>query len=142
MDAGRRRSGSQLARERTPDENGDMTLPLEGRAAVVTGAGRRAGIGFATARRLVRLGAAVLVHAWTPYDVAGYGESADEAEAAVAELRGDGRAELVQADFADPEAPAAVVGAARDAFGHLDILVVNHTRSTHSPLDEVTAEEL
>jgi 3-oxoacyl-[acyl-carrier protein] reductase len=119
-----------------------MTSPLDGRAAVVTGAGRRAGIGFATTRRLVRLGASVLVHAWTPYDVAGYGESADEAEAAVAELRADGRAELVQADFADPEAPAAVIGAAREAFGHVDILVVNHTRSTHSPLEEVTAEEL
>jgi 3-oxoacyl-[acyl-carrier protein] reductase len=116
--------------------------PLAGRTAVVTGAGRRAGIGFATARRLVRLGASVLVHAWTPYDVAGCGESPDEAEAAVAELREAGRAELVEADFADPEAPAAVIGAAREAFGHVDVLVVNHTRSSHLPLEELTVEEL
>jgi 3-oxoacyl-[acyl-carrier protein] reductase len=123
-------------------ENADMTLPLAGRAAVVTGAGRRAGIGFATARRLIRLDASVLVHAWTPYDVARYGERPDEAEAAVAELREDGRAELVQADFADPEAPADVMRTGRAAFGHVDILVVNHTRSSHVPLEELTAEHI
>jgi NAD(P)-dependent dehydrogenase (short-subunit alcohol dehydrogenase family) len=119
-----------------------VTLPLAGRVAVVTGAGRRAGIGFATARRLVRLGASVLVHAWTPYDVAEYGVEAAEPGAALAELRADGRAELFEADFADPESPAAVIGAARDAFGHVDVLVVNHTRSSHLPLAELTAEEL
>ena len=120
-----------------------MSLPLAGRAAVVTGAGRRAGIGFATARRLVRLGASVLVHSWTPYDVTEYGADADEPDAALAELRdGGGRAELVEADFADPDAPAAVIGAARDAFGNVDILVVNHTRSGHVPLEDVTAEHL
>jgi 3-oxoacyl-[acyl-carrier protein] reductase len=35
-----------------------------------------------------------------------------------------------------------VIGAARDVFGHVDILVVNHTRSSHAPLAELTAEEL
>ena len=120
-----------------------MTLPLEGRVAVVTGAGRRAGIGFATAKRLVGTGAQVLVHAWTPYDVREYGATDDEAEAAVEELRdAGGRAELIEADFADPYAPAAVIGAARDVFGHVDILVVNHTRSSHLRLEELTAEQL
>jgi 3-oxoacyl-[acyl-carrier protein] reductase len=120
-----------------------VTLPLEGRVAVVTGAGRRAGIGFATARRLVDAGASVLVHAWTPYDVREYGATEQEPEAAVAELREGGRrAELVEADFADPNAPGTVIGAARDAFGHVDVLVVNHTRSPHGPLEELTAEEL
>jgi 3-oxoacyl-[acyl-carrier protein] reductase len=120
-----------------------MTLPLDGRAAVVTGAGRRAGIGFATAGRLVQAGAAVLVHAWTPYDVREYGAPDEEAKAAVEELRAaGGRVELVEADFADPEAPAAVIGAARNAFGHMDILVVNHTRSSHVPLEELTAEHI
>ena len=120
-----------------------MTSPLHGRVAVVTGAGRRAGIGFATARRLVDAGASVLVHAWTPYDVREYGTTDDEAEAAVEELRESGRhVELIEADFADPYAPAAVIGAARDAFGHVDVLVVNHTRSSHVPLEELTAEHL
>jgi len=120
-----------------------VSLSLSGRVAVVTGAGRRAGIGFATARRLVGLGASVLVHAWTPYDVEGYGVDADEPEAVLAELRASGgRAELIQADFADQRAPASVVDAARDLFGHVDILDVNHTRSSHVPLEELTAEHL
>jgi 3-oxoacyl-[acyl-carrier protein] reductase len=120
-----------------------MTSPLAGRAAVVTGAGRRAGIGFATARRLAGLGASVLVHAWTPYDVREYGATDEEAEAAVEELRESGRqVELIEADFADPYAPAAVIEAARDAFGHVDVLVVNHTRSGHVPLEGITAEHL
>jgi 3-oxoacyl-[acyl-carrier protein] reductase len=120
-----------------------VTLPLHGRVAVVTGAGRRAGIGFATAKRLVGAGASVLVHAWTPYDVREYGATDDEAEAAVEELRdAGGRVELIEADFADPYAPVAVIGAAREVFGHVDVLVVNHTRSSHASLEELTAEEL
>jgi NAD(P)-dependent dehydrogenase (short-subunit alcohol dehydrogenase family) len=120
-----------------------VTSPLEGRVAVVTGAGRRAGIGFATARRLVAAGASVLVHAWTPYDVREYGATDEEAIAAIEELRADGgRVELVEADFADADAPARVVTAARAAFGHVDVLVVNHTRSSHVPLEELTADEL
>ena len=117
--------------------------PLTGRAAVVTGAGRRAGIGLATARRLAGDGASVLIHAWTPYDVREYGAPDEEAKAAVAELRESGsRIELIEADFADPGAPAAVIGAAVDVFGHVDILVVNHARSDHVPLDGLTADHL
>jgi 3-oxoacyl-[acyl-carrier protein] reductase len=117
--------------------------PLTGRAAVVTGAGRRAGIGFAIARRLTEAGASVLIHAWTPYDVREYGAPDEEAEAAVEELReGGSRIELVEADFADPAAPEAVIGAAVDLFGHLDVLVVNHVRSDHVRLADLTADHL
>lgn len=49
---------------------------------------------------------------------------------------------FVEADFADPDAPAAVVGAAADALGPLDILVVTHARSGHGRLADLTAEEL
>jgi 3-oxoacyl-[acyl-carrier protein] reductase len=116
---------------------------LNGRVAVVTGAARRAGIGFATVQRLVAAGASVVIHAWTPYDVEEYGGAAEEPEAALAELRAQGsRVELVEADFAAPDAPAAVIGAATEAFGHIDILVVNHTRSGELPLEEITADHL
>jgi NAD(P)-dependent dehydrogenase (short-subunit alcohol dehydrogenase family) len=47
--------------------------PLDGRVAVVTGVGRRAGIGYAISRRLLESGTAVLTQAWTPYDVASWG---------------------------------------------------------------------
>lgn len=48
----------------------------------------------------------------------------------------------LEADFADPTAPAAVVGAANDALGPLDIVVVNHARSGHGRLSDLTAEEI
>jgi 3-oxoacyl-[acyl-carrier protein] reductase len=105
--------------------------------------GRRAGIGYAIARALLESGASVLAQAWTPYDVAEYDASGDEADAVLAGLRETGgAAELVQADFADPDAPAEVFRAARDAFVHVDILVVNHARSGDATLQELTAEHL
>jgi 3-oxoacyl-[acyl-carrier protein] reductase len=45
-------------------------------------------------------------------------------------------------DFADPDAPADLFRAAREASGHIDILVVNHARSGDGRLEELTAEHL
>ncbi len=117
-----------------------MTRPLEGRTAVVTGVSRRSGIGFATARRLSSAGAAVFVHSWVHDDEF---SSSAELTAMLAELgKGEARFEHVAADFARPEQPARVIGEACKAFGHVDILVVNHTRSVHVSLSELTAEEI
>ena len=116
-----------------------MTRPLDQRTAVVTGVSRRNGIGFATSRRLSNAGAAVFVHSWVHADEF---SSPAELAATVAELRGEGSIEHVEADFADPEQPALVIAAAREAFGHLDILVVNHTRSVHVSLSELTSDEI
>jgi 3-oxoacyl-[acyl-carrier protein] reductase len=49
-------------------------LPLRGRAAIVTGASRRAGIGYAIARRLAALGASLFLHHYAPHDRAQPGE--------------------------------------------------------------------
>ena len=43
-------------------------LPLLGRVAVVTGVSRRAGIGYAIARRLAALGASLFLHHYAPHD--------------------------------------------------------------------------
>ena len=48
----------------------------------------------------------------------------------------------LEADFADPAAPARVVAAARDALGPLDVLVVNHARSGDGRLGELDAAHL
>jgi 3-oxoacyl-[acyl-carrier protein] reductase len=109
---------------------------------VVTGVGRRAGLGYAISRRLLEFGAAVLTQAWTPYDVASWGADPDESDAVSAELRKLGRVDHLQADFAQPSAPAAVFAAAREAFDHVDILVVNHTRSGDGGLADLTTEHL
>lgn len=113
---------------------------LTGRVALVTGVSRRAGIGFATTRRLVSLGAQVFAQGWTPHDAFQPWGADAEAAAAVRALGEAVRYE--EADFADPDAPAAVVAAARAAFGHVDLLVVNHARSGHGRLADTTAAEL
>ena len=88
---------------------------LAGRVAVVTGSSRN--IGRAIALELAGAGAAVVVNART---------SAAEAEAVADEIRkGGGRAAVSIADVADPGAAAALVAAAVESFGRLDILVNN-----------------
>jgi 3-oxoacyl-[acyl-carrier protein] reductase len=90
-------------------------LDLAGRAALVTGAGSREGIGFACARRLGALGARVLVTATT-----------DRAHARAHELRAAGiDAASFVADLTDPVAATALVTEALARFGRLDALVNN-----------------
>jgi 3-oxoacyl-[acyl-carrier protein] reductase len=115
-------------------------MRLEGRVALVTGVSRRAGIGFAVTRRLLREGCLVFAQGWTPHDASQPWGADPDLSAALAELGGSVR--YVEADFADPEAPSAIVIAAREAFGHIDLLIVNHARSGHGRLAETTAEQL
>jgi 3-oxoacyl-[acyl-carrier protein] reductase len=62
-------------------------------------------------------------------------------EAVLGELRAlGGRVEHIEADFADPDAPARVVRDAVEAFEHVDILVANHARSGHGRLEELSAD--
>jgi 3-oxoacyl-[acyl-carrier protein] reductase len=114
-------------------------MPLTGRTALITGASRRAGIGAAIAHRLARAGADLVLHTWSPHD-ADQPWGADDPGVLAAELREfGGRVDLREADFTDPQAPAALVRGA----GHLDILVANHARSTPwMPLEQVTASEI
>ncbi|CAN5571628.1 SDR family oxidoreductase [soil metagenome] len=110
----------------------------------MTGASRRIAIGAAVARRLVADGASVVVHSWSAHDSEqSWGADAGGAEALVDELRSQGgEVEHVPADFADPDAPVRVVDTARRAYGHLDVVVSNHARSSGQALEELTAEEL
>ncbi len=96
---------------------------LDGRIAIVTGAGR--GIGREHALELARQGAAVLVN---DLGTSGAGEGAcvgpaDEVVALIEQS--GGRAVANGADVADFEQAAAMVQQAVDVFGGLDILVNN-----------------
>ncbi|SOD86976.1 3-oxoacyl-ACP reductase [Streptomyces sp. Ag109_G2-15] len=102
-----------------------MPLPLEGRSAVVTGAGR--GLGRAEALELARLGAAVVVNDYGQPGRDGSGEaSAGPAEEVAAEIRETGgRAVAHTGDVADFQQARQLVDLAVAEFGKLDILVNN-----------------
>ena len=51
----------------------------------------------------------------------------------------EGLAGHLEADLADPDAPAAVLAAARDALGHVDVLVANHAASVGGTLERADA---
>jgi 3-oxoacyl-[acyl-carrier protein] reductase len=113
---------------------------LTGKTAVVTGASRRVGIGFAIAQRLIGDGAAVLVHGWTPHDeLHPWGAEPGGMEAVLDEL---GRPPHLELDLAAPDAPSRLLEEAHGQLGHVDILIANHARSGHGTLGELTAEEL
>ncbi|MER5601816.1 3-oxoacyl-ACP reductase [Streptomyces sp. NPDC002265] len=102
-----------------------MSLPLQGRSAIVTGAGR--GLGRVEALELARLGAAVVVNDFGQPGRDGSGAAgAGPAEDVVAEIRRAGGHALAHTgDVADFEQARGLVAAAVDAFGKLDILVNN-----------------
>ncbi|MDQ1012221.1 3-oxoacyl-[acyl-carrier protein] reductase [Streptomyces sp. V4I23] len=125
-------------------------LPLLGRTALVTGASRRGGIGYAVARRLAAYGASVCVHHHVPHDAEqpwGADPGGPEAVAAgVREALADPGARVVHAaaDLSGPHAPARLVTTAAEALGgRLDILVANHALSgSDGALDAVDARML
>jgi 3-oxoacyl-[acyl-carrier protein] reductase len=135
--------------ELSPDQLRRDPLPLRGRVAVVTGVSRRAGIGYAIARRLAALGASLFLHHYAPHDLTQpWGADPGGLEAVlsgVTEALADDGARVThqEADLTDPAAPSALIDAAAAALGHLDILVCNHARSgDDGPLGTLTAAML
>jgi NAD(P)-dependent dehydrogenase (short-subunit alcohol dehydrogenase family) len=103
---------------------------LAGKVAIVTGAA--GGIGSATAHRLARDGASVLC-----VDV-----DADGAQAVVEEVsRSGGAAAALAADVASAEGNRAMVAAAHNAWGRLDILHANAAVQEVADLRSTTPEQ-
>jgi len=107
-----------------------MCFTLEGKTALVSGAGR--GIGRAIATKLAKAGAAVMVN--------------DLDEQALCEtrcgLRAEGhQIERLAGDLTDPAFPEKLVKATLDAFGTIDIVVNNAGYSWDSVIQKTTDEQ-
>jgi 3-oxoacyl-[acyl-carrier protein] reductase len=96
---------------------------LQGRVAIVTGAGRN--IGRAIALELAAAGASVVVTAKS---------SREEIEAVAAEIGGM----AVLADVADEQAVERMVARALERFGRVDILVNNAALRAVEPIEAIT----
>lgn len=100
---------------------------LEGKVAVVTGASR--GIGAATAERLARDGATVVVN---------YSRSEKAAADVVSSIKkAGGSASMHRADMSDPAQAKGLIEAAFKEWGRLDILVNNASVANFLPLEAI-----
>jgi 3-oxoacyl-[acyl-carrier protein] reductase len=123
----------------------ETTLPLAGKAALVTGVGRRIGIGFAVSSRLIALGASLFAAHFDAHDRRQpWGADAVGPEGVIDELRAlrvlpGQKVDHLDIDLAQPDGPRTLFEVAEGALGRIDILVCNHARSgDDGPLGTLT----
>jgi NADP-dependent 3-hydroxy acid dehydrogenase YdfG len=101
-----------------------MSTNIEGKVVVITGAS--SGLGEATARALAAEGAAVVLGA----------RRFDRIRALADHINGaGGKALALATDVTDPQQVQALVDAAVEAFGRVDVIINNAGLMPHSPLE-------
>jgi len=112
--------------------------------ALVTGVGRRRGIGSAVCQGLASRGADVVLSYWKAYDrEMPWASDEDEPEALVGELRAAGvRAEGIEADLSRAGSPELLLDAAQERLGRPSILVNTAAYSTRDGFEVLDAEAL
>lgn len=112
---------------------------FDGRVAVITGAGR--GLGRAYAELLGGLGARVVVND-NGSALAGTGSDAGPAQEVVTAIEAaGGEAVACTESVATPEGGKAIVEAALDSFGRVDVLIHNAGNTLFAPLAEISYEQ-
>jgi NAD(P)-dependent dehydrogenase (short-subunit alcohol dehydrogenase family) len=112
---------------------------LDGRVAIVTGAG--GGIGREHALAFAAAGAAVVVND-TGVDLDGTGGSAGPASAVVTEIEAAGGRAVANVDsVSDYESAGRIVATALDTFGAVDIVVNNASVFRDGPFDQMTPDD-
>lgn len=117
---------------------------LRGRVALITGAGRRRGIGAAIAHALALKGADIFLTYWRPYDrTMPWGDADERPEDLVDDLRRTGvRVQALEVDLSAVEAPTYLLDVAEERLGPLSILVNNATYSTNDDFRSLDAGTL
>ncbi len=121
-----------------------MSQSLGGKVALVTGAGRRSGIGAAVCRALAASGADVLFTYWKDYDREMPWSADEEVPKDLLEgLRGEGaRADVIELDLSLPDSPKRLLDAAEERLGSPSILVNNAAYSTRDGFENLDAATL
>lgn len=111
-------------------------------SVLITGVGRRRGIGAGLAIGLAADGWDLVLSFWRPYDDRlGLGGGPNDPHELAEELRHGGvRVELVPIDLADPAGPQILIDTAVARLGPLDALVMTHCESVDSSLLTTTVE--
>ncbi len=116
---------------------------LDGKVALVTGVGRRRGIGTAICRTLASRGTDVIFSYWKVYGGAPWAADEDEPDTLLEELRAMGiRAAGVEIDLSRPESPEELLDAATERLGRPSILVNNAAHSERDGFERLDAATL
>ncbi len=118
--------------------------PLQGKIVLITGVGRRAGIGAAICREIAKNGGDIFFTYWHPYDKETHSENSENDPAAIAaELKQFGtRVGNVEIDLSAPDSAEKLFQAIENELGPPAILINNACHDFEIPFVELSPEIL